>query len=126
MGRESQLNHLNARSASHCSKARLLLQKVRCSFVRAQEQKLRSRLRTKRNLICGHVGDEGTSSQTPLENVETVLEVFRETLCEFSVGSCTAVLEIWMASELTLNREQSSQTLGPRASQSWLLFLSRA
>lgn len=110
MDRESRLNHLSSRSASLCSKRWLLLLKVRRLFPRAHGQKLRKKLRRKRHLICGRAGDEGTSSQTPLENVETVLDVFREALCECSAG----VLRRGpgkVASELTLASEPSSQTL---------------
>jgi hypothetical protein len=85
MGRESRLNHPNSRPASRCSKARRL-------FLRARGQKLHRGLRSKQNRISRHAGDEGTSSQTPLENVETVLDVFREALRECSARSCVAVL----------------------------------
>jgi hypothetical protein len=51
------------------------------------------------------VCDEGTSSQTLLENVETLLDVFREAWCECSAGLYAAVLESWVASDLTLDSE---------------------
>ena len=62
-------------------------------FLNAVEQKWRSRLRSKRYSLGVRVGDEGTSSQTPLDNVESVLDVFREAVCEFRAGSDAAARE---------------------------------
>jgi hypothetical protein len=77
--------------------------KLRCLFPTVQEQKLRRWLRGKGDLMSTRAGDEKTSSQTPRENVETVLDEFREALRECSGAR--------MASGLTLVSEPSSQSL---------------
>lgn len=111
MGREFRLIPPNGASVDHYSMERLRLWNPPDSFPIAGEQKRRRRLQCKRRLIGERAASEGTSSQTPLDNVETVLDVIREAVCEFRAGSDAVSRENSVASGLTPDSGQSSQTL---------------